>query len=87
MAGGTPSAPFGVLMSPKRRVRAAHGPTRAAKTHKYTISTRVQHLLWSRDVPAGKPAGTLGTPPHILKINALKVLSSEIDPAEIRLIR
>ncbi len=31
--GGARSAPFGVLMSPKRRMRAAHGRARAAKTH------------------------------------------------------
>ncbi len=31
--GGARSALFGVLMSPKRRVRAAHGRARAAKTH------------------------------------------------------
>ena len=30
---GARSAPFGMLMSPKRRVRAAHGRARAAKTH------------------------------------------------------
>ncbi len=30
--GGAHSAPFGFLMSPKRRVRAAHGRARAAKT-------------------------------------------------------
>jgi hypothetical protein len=33
MGGGVRSALFGVLMSPKRRVRAAHGRARAAKTH------------------------------------------------------
>jgi hypothetical protein len=27
------SAPFGIEMSPKKRVRAAHGRARAAKTH------------------------------------------------------
>ncbi len=27
------SAPFGVAMRPKRRVRAAHGRAREAKTH------------------------------------------------------
>jgi len=32
-AGGARSAPLGVAMSPKRRVRAAHGRARAAKTH------------------------------------------------------
>jgi hypothetical protein len=31
--GGARSALFGVLMSPKRRVRAAHGCAREAKTH------------------------------------------------------
>ncbi len=31
--GGVRSAPFGVAVSSKRRVRAAHGRTRAAKTH------------------------------------------------------
>jgi hypothetical protein len=31
--GGRAASPFGVLMSPKRRVRAAHGRARAAKTH------------------------------------------------------
>jgi hypothetical protein len=31
--GGARSAPFGVLMGPKRQVRAAHGRARAAKTH------------------------------------------------------
>jgi hypothetical protein len=31
--GGARSAPFGVAMSLKRRVRAAHGRARAAKTH------------------------------------------------------
>ncbi len=31
--GGARSAPFGELMSPKRRVRAARGRARAAKTH------------------------------------------------------
>jgi hypothetical protein len=31
-AGGA-QRPFGVFMSPKRRVRAAHGRARAAKTH------------------------------------------------------
>jgi hypothetical protein len=31
--GGARSAPFGVVMSQKRRVRAAHGRARAAKTH------------------------------------------------------
>ncbi len=30
--GGARSVPFGVLMSPKRRVRAAHGRAREAKT-------------------------------------------------------
>ena len=30
---GARSAPFGVTMSPKRRVRAAHGRAREAKTH------------------------------------------------------
>jgi hypothetical protein len=33
MGGGARSAPFGVAMSPKIRVRAAHGRARAAKTH------------------------------------------------------
>ena len=31
--GGARSAPFGVAMSSKRRLRAAHGRARAAKTH------------------------------------------------------
>ncbi len=31
--GGARIAPFGVAMSSKRRVRAAHGRARAAKTH------------------------------------------------------
>jgi hypothetical protein len=31
--GGVRSAPFGVAVSSKRRVRAAHGRARAAKTH------------------------------------------------------
>jgi hypothetical protein len=31
--GGARSAPFGVAMNPKRRVRAAHGRARADKTH------------------------------------------------------
>ena len=31
--GGARSAPFGVAMSLKRQVRAAHGRARAAKTH------------------------------------------------------
>jgi hypothetical protein len=31
--GGARSAPFGMLKSPKRRVRAAQGRARAAKTH------------------------------------------------------
>jgi hypothetical protein len=31
--GGARSVLFGVLMSPKRRVRAAHGRAREAKTH------------------------------------------------------
>ena len=31
--GGARSAPFAMLMRPKRRVRAAHGRARAAKTH------------------------------------------------------
>ena len=31
--GGARSAPCGFLMSPKRRVRAAHGRAREAKTH------------------------------------------------------
>jgi hypothetical protein len=31
--GGARSVPFCVLMNPKRRVRAAHGGARAAKTH------------------------------------------------------
>jgi hypothetical protein len=31
--GGARSAPFGVAMSSKRRVRAAHGRARVAKTH------------------------------------------------------
>ncbi len=31
--GGARSSPFGELMSPKRRVRTAHGRARAAKTH------------------------------------------------------
>jgi hypothetical protein len=30
---GAHSAPFGVAMRPKRRVRAAHGRAREAKTH------------------------------------------------------
>jgi hypothetical protein len=33
MGGGVRSAPFGVLMSPKRRVRAAHRRAPTAKTH------------------------------------------------------
>ena len=33
MGGGAHSAPFGVAMNPKRRVGAAHGRARAAKTH------------------------------------------------------
>ncbi len=33
MGGGGRSDPFCVLMSPKRRVRAAHGRARAARTH------------------------------------------------------
>jgi hypothetical protein len=33
MVGGARSAPLGVAMSPKRRVRAAHGRAREAKTH------------------------------------------------------
>ncbi len=32
-AAGGRSAPLGVAMSPKRRVRAAHGRAREAKTH------------------------------------------------------
>ena len=31
--GRARSAPFGAIMSPKRRVRAAHGRARAATTH------------------------------------------------------
>ncbi len=31
--GGGAQRPFGVFMNPKRRVRAAHGRARAAKTH------------------------------------------------------
>jgi hypothetical protein len=31
--GGARSAPFGVAINPKRRVRAAHGRAREAKTH------------------------------------------------------
>jgi hypothetical protein len=31
--GGAHSAPFAMLMSQNRRVRAAHGRARAAKTH------------------------------------------------------
>ncbi len=37
---------------------------------KITCQTPFKYLVWSHDVPAGKPAGTVGTPPHILKINA-----------------
>ncbi len=33
MDEGARSAPFGELISPKRRVRAAHGRAHAAKTH------------------------------------------------------
>jgi hypothetical protein len=33
MGRGARSAPIGVAMNPKRRVRAAHGRARAAKTH------------------------------------------------------
>ncbi len=33
MGGGARSAPFGILMILKRRVRAAHRRARAAKTH------------------------------------------------------
>jgi hypothetical protein len=33
MGGGARSVPFGMLMNPKRRVLAAHGRARAAKTH------------------------------------------------------
>jgi hypothetical protein len=33
MGGGARSAPFGMLMTLKRRVRAAHGRMREAKTH------------------------------------------------------
>jgi hypothetical protein len=33
MGGGARSAPLGVATSPKRRVRAAHGRAREAKTH------------------------------------------------------
>jgi hypothetical protein len=35
--GGARSAPLGVAMSPKRRVRAAHGRARAANTHLFRI--------------------------------------------------
>ncbi len=31
--GGARSAPFGVAINPKRRVREAHGRAREAKTH------------------------------------------------------
>ncbi len=31
--GGARSAPFGMAMNSKRRVRAAHGRAREAKTH------------------------------------------------------
>ena len=33
MGGGAHSAPFGMVMNPKRRVREAHGRARAAKIH------------------------------------------------------
>ncbi len=33
MGGGARSAPFGVVINPKRRVHAAHGRAREAKTH------------------------------------------------------
>ncbi len=33
MGGGARSAPLGVVMHPKRRVRAAHGRAREAKTY------------------------------------------------------
>jgi hypothetical protein len=32
-SGGAHSAPLGLLMSPRRRVGAAHGRARVAKTH------------------------------------------------------
>jgi hypothetical protein len=37
---------------------------------KISCQTPFKHLVGSRDVLAGKPAGTVGTLPHILKINA-----------------
>ncbi len=40
--GGTRSAPIFVLMSLKRRVRAAHGRARAAKTHQFVIYSHEQ---------------------------------------------
>ncbi len=41
------SAPFGLVMSPKRRVRAAHGRARAAKTHYIIYLSRVLCLSYS----------------------------------------
>ncbi len=41
---GARSAPFAMVLSPKRRVRAAHGRARAAKTHQYFMFTQNQNI-------------------------------------------
>ncbi len=48
MGGGAHSTPFGTFISPKRRVRAAHGRARAAKTHQsiHTFSCKGEIDSW-----------------------------------------
>jgi hypothetical protein len=71
MAGGGAQRPFWSVNEPKMTgARSARAHTRGQNPQVYNFYTCVKHLVWSRDVPAGKPAGTVGTPPHILKINA-----------------
>jgi hypothetical protein len=55
MGGGARSAPVGVAMSPKRRVRAAHGRSRAAKTH-YGINNYGMVVTVTMSIPSGKKA-------------------------------
>ncbi len=50
-AGGARSALFGVAMSPKRRVRAAHWRARAAKTHQQNRFIFPSTTIYRRVVP------------------------------------
>ncbi len=67
MAGGGAQRPFWSVNEPKKTgASSARAHTRGQNPKVYNVYTSVKHLVWSRDMPAG----TVGTPPHILKINA-----------------